>query len=83
MTLPSERFQSIARTRHFLAALCDPKRTPGVPSAIRDDARRCLKHYPTAFDMSEARDGLRLAAQVLAAVEPIPRSRRRPPPDED
>ena len=28
-------------------------------------------------------DGLRLAAQVFAAVEPIPRRRNRPPRDED
>ena len=83
MTLPNERFRAISRTRHFLGALCDPKRTPGVPAAIRDEARRCLKHFPGAIDMAEAIEGLRLAAQVFAAVEPIPRRKRRPPADED
>jgi hypothetical protein len=83
MTLPVERFNSISRTRHFLGALCDPKRTPGVPSAIRDEARRCLKHYPTALDMEEARHGLRLAAQIWAAVEPMPRRLRRPRTSDD
>jgi hypothetical protein len=82
MTLPNERFRAISKTRHFLGALCDPKRTPGVPSAIRDEARRCLKHYPGALDMEEAIHGLRLAAQVFAAVEPIPRRKRRPPADD-
>ena len=83
MTMPVERFRAIAKTRHFLGALCDPKRTPGIPSALRDEAARCLKHYPSASDMEEAIHGLRLAAQVFAAVEPIPRSRRRPPRTED
>ena len=83
MTLPKERFRAISKTRHFLAALCDPKRTPGIPGPIRDEARSCLKHYPTPLDMEEALHGLRLAAQVFAAVEPIPRRRNRPPRDED
>ena len=80
MTLPHERFAAISRTRAFLGALIDPKRTPGVPKPIRDDARRCLKHYPTTLDMDEALHGLRLAAQVWAAIEPLPRHKRRPPP---
>lgn len=83
MTLPKERFRAVIKTRHFLSALLDPKRTPGVPAELRAEARRLLKHYPTPFDMDEAIHGLRLAAQVFAAVEPIPRRGRRPPPDED
>lgn len=78
MTLPRDRFRAIAKTRYMLGALCDPKRTPGVPSVIRDEAAACLKHYPTPLDMDEAIHGLRLAAQVFAAVEPIPRRKRRP-----
>jgi hypothetical protein len=82
MTLPNERFRAISKTRHFLGALCDPKRTPGVPVLIRDEAAKCLKHFPTPLDMEEALHGLRLAAQVFAAVEPIPRRKRRPPADD-
>jgi hypothetical protein len=77
MTLPSERFAAIAKTRHFLAALLDAKRTPSVPKPIRDEASRCLKHFPTAFDMEEAISGLRLAAEVFTAVEPFTRTRRK------
>ena len=80
MTLPRERFAAISKTRHFLGALLDPKRTPEVPKAIRDQARRCLKHYPTPLDMEEALHGLTLAARVWAAVEPLPKHKRRPPP---
>lgn len=82
MTLPRERFRAVNKTRHFLAALCDPKRTPGVPSEIRQEARRLLKHYPSDFDLSEAVQGLTLAAQVFALCEPIPRKRFRPRPDD-
>lgn len=82
MTLPHERFRAIAKTRHFLGALVDPKRTPGVPGELRAEARRLLKHYPTQYDLDEARAGLKLAAQVFAAVEPLPRRKFRPR-DED
>jgi len=83
MTLPRERFKAIAKTRIFLSAICDPKRTPGIPSEVRNEARNCLKHYPSQFDLEEAVHGLRLAAQVFALCEPIPRKKFRPPPDDD
>ena len=78
MTLPNERFAAIAKTRILLGALCDPRRTPGVPKAIREEASRCLKHYPGPVDMSEAIEGLRLAASICEAIEPMRRRPRRP-----
>lgn len=78
MTLPNERFAAIARTRTFLGALCDPRRMPGIPKPIREEASRCLKHYPTALDMEEAIEGLHLAATIFASIEPIRRRPRRP-----
>jgi hypothetical protein len=77
MTLPNERFRAIAKTRQFLGALVDPKRTPGVPGEVRAEARRLLKHYPMQVDLDEARAGLMLAAQVFALVEPLPRRKYR------
>ena len=53
MTLPDERFRSIFRTAEFLASLTDPKATPRIPKKIRDDARWCLRHYPTYYDLKE------------------------------
>jgi hypothetical protein len=53
MTLPDERFRSIFRTAEFLAELTDPKATPRIPKKIRDDARWCLRHYPTYYDLKE------------------------------
>lgn len=83
MSNPDQRFRSISRTRHFLKSLTDPKRVPNIPTVLREEAQKCLTHYPTPYDMDEAIYGLRLAAQVFAAIEPIPRGKRRPPKNED
>lgn len=53
MTLPYERTNAVLRTEKFLLDLCDPKTTPRVPKAIRDQARSLLKHYPSRFEMNE------------------------------
>lgn len=54
MTLPYERKNAVDRTRQFLYDLLDPKKTPRVPRAVRENAYRCLKHYPLPFEMEEA-----------------------------
>jgi len=46
MTLPTEELWTLKNTRQFLRDLLDPKKTPRVPSAVRKEASRCLKHYP-------------------------------------
>ena len=53
MTLPDERFRAVFRTAEFLAELTDPSVTPKIPKKIRDDARWCLRHYPTYYDLKE------------------------------
>ena len=54
MTLPVERKQAVLRTEQFLKDLINPKKTPRVPKAIREQAYRCLKHYPHTYDMELA-----------------------------
>ena len=54
MTMPNERRQAVNRTRQFLVDLMDPKKTPRVPRNVREQAYRCLKHYPGDWDMEEA-----------------------------
>jgi len=54
MTLPVERKYAVDNTRIFLYNLMDPKKTPRVPKAIRLDAYRCLKHYPSEYAMEQA-----------------------------
>jgi len=46
MTMPNERARALKQTARFLEELCDPGKTPRVPSAVRDRARQALKHYP-------------------------------------
>jgi hypothetical protein len=54
MTMPNERRNAVNYTRKFLVDLMDPKKTPKVPSAIRKEAYRCLKHYPGDYYMEQA-----------------------------
>ena len=46
MSLPSEEVHAIEASRRFLFDLLDPKATPRVPRAVRERARRVVKHYP-------------------------------------
>ena len=51
MTMPSERTQAVLRVEKFLLDLRNPKKCPRVPKAVREEASRLLKHYPSQFDM--------------------------------
>ena len=54
MTLSYERKWAVENTEKFLLDLCDPKKSPRVPKYVREEARRCLKHYPSKYDMDLA-----------------------------
>ena len=51
MTIPVERTNAVIWTEQFLCDLLDPKKTPRVPKAIRQQANRLLRHYPSKFHM--------------------------------
>lgn len=51
MTLPDERYRSLKQGRKLLEELCDPGKTPRVPSIVRDRARGALRHFPTDYDI--------------------------------
>lgn len=51
MTIPVERTNAVMSTEAFLLRLIDPKQTPRVPKAIREEAHRLLRHYPSRFEM--------------------------------
>ena len=53
MTLPDERFRALKQGKKLLEELCDPGKTPRVPSLIRDRARAALRHYPADFDLDD------------------------------
>lgn len=56
MTLPDERFRALKQGKKLLEELCDPGRTPRVPSIVRDRARGVLRHYPSDFELDRIAD---------------------------
>jgi hypothetical protein len=54
MTLPDERYRAVVQTQRFLLEILT---TPRVPKTIKDQARACLRHYPSDYDMSIAAEG--------------------------
>lgn len=65
MTLPDERMRAVNYTREFLYSLIDSAQTPRVPLAVRYQARCCLRHYPSAFEM----DRVAVACPTVFKVE--------------
>ena len=57
MTIPSERTRAVIYTKDFLFTLLDPKVTPKVPRYVREQASRCLRHYPGVYDLVQAHRG--------------------------
>ena len=51
MTLPDERYRAVVKTQELLVEILN---TPRVPKAIKEGARYCLRHYPSAWDMKQA-----------------------------
>jgi hypothetical protein len=51
MTLPIERTNAVKRTEQFLIDLQDAKKYPRVPTGVREEARRLLRHYPTKYNL--------------------------------
>jgi hypothetical protein len=51
MTLPDERYRALKAGRKLLEELCDPGKTPRVPSAVRDRARSALRHFPLDYEI--------------------------------
>ena len=51
MTMPDERYRSLLYVRDFLYDLLDPEMTERVPAAVRQRARRMLRHYPLQYEI--------------------------------
>ena len=56
MTLPDERFRALKQGKKLLEELCDPGRTPRVPSIVRDRARGVLRHFPSDYELEKIAD---------------------------
>ena len=65
MTLPYERTRSVNNAREFLYRLASPYVDGGfkrIPLAVRREAMRLLRHYPSVVD-------LRYAAESFCVAE--------------
>jgi hypothetical protein len=56
MTLPIERTNAVLNVEQFLMDLRDPKKYPRVPRAVREEASRLLRHYPSKYNMKYIAD---------------------------
>lgn len=75
MTLPDERYRAVIQTRQFLIDLLDPKKYPRIPRAVRGEAYRLLRHYPTDWDMQRAADAV--PEVFVEKMEPVYRMIRQ------
>lgn len=69
MTMPSEAANAIIYAHQFLRDLIDPRKTPRVPKAIREQARSCLRHYPFDCDRDAILCGLQHHYKMVKIVE--------------
>ena len=53
MTLPDERYRAVIQAKQFLERLSFSSEIKRVPLAVRQEARRLLRHYPSDFDLDE------------------------------
>ena len=54
MTMPCERTRAVLCARDFLLRLSSPyapNGLKGIPGAVRQEARKILRHFPIAFDL--------------------------------
>jgi hypothetical protein len=51
MTVPAERTRAVILARDFLVALACPSGIKRIPTAVRQQARSLLKHYPIWADL--------------------------------
>lgn len=52
MTIPVERSRAIITTETFLLDLLRGKYAR-VPKLVQEEAKRCLRHYPTRFEVNQ------------------------------
>jgi hypothetical protein len=57
MTLPDERYRAVIQTAEFLQALSYSSEIKRVPLAVRQEARRLLRHYPSEWEMRRVAEG--------------------------
>lgn len=54
MTTPSERARALLWARRLLMRLLSPRQIPRVPTAVREEVRGILRHFPEEHELGEA-----------------------------
>jgi hypothetical protein len=55
MTLPDERYRAVMETKKFLESIL--KTRSGLSKDMKEQARSCLRHYPSEYDLDRASEG--------------------------
>ena len=55
MTLPDERYRSVIETKKFLESILNTR--SGLSKDMKEQARWCLRHYPSEYDLDRASKG--------------------------
>jgi hypothetical protein len=55
MTLPDERYRAVIETKKFLLSILNTR--SGLSKDMKEQARWCLRHYPSEYDMDRASEG--------------------------
>ena len=55
MTLPDERYRAVMETKKFLESIITTR--SGLSKDMKETARRCLRHYPSEWDLEQAAEG--------------------------
>lgn len=66
MTMPNERTRSVIQAREFLIKL---RADEALPEAVRNEAHRLLRHYPTNSDVLRA--GRQELSERRLIIEPV------------
>lgn len=53
MTTTDERYRALKQGKKLLEELCDPGKTPRVPSIVRERARGALRHFPQDYELEQ------------------------------
>ena len=67
MTTPEDRYRALKQSRKLLEELCDPGKTPRVPSIVRDRARSILRHYPSDYNLDQLAEN---SPELLEKISP-------------
>jgi hypothetical protein len=55
MTLPDERYRAVMETKKFLLSILNTR--SGLSKDMKEQARWCLRHYPSEYDLDRAAEG--------------------------